>query len=59
MTNDKELRARVKLSLRLDKALRQQIEDAADRSLRTMNAEIIWRLRASLAEQAADQAAHP
>jgi hypothetical protein len=53
-----KFRGRVQISLRLDKELRQQIENAADRSLRTMNAEIIWRLRASIAEQMADEGAH-
>jgi hypothetical protein len=38
-TDDKELQARAQLSLRRNKALRQQIEDAANRSRRTMNAE--------------------
>lgn len=53
MTTDKEPTRVKKLSVRVDEALRQQLQAAADHSLRSMNAEIIWRLRASLAEQAA------
>ncbi len=46
---------RVQLSLRLDERLRSQIEAAASHTLRSMNAEIVFRLKASLA-QTADEA---
>ena len=38
----------VHLTLRFDEELRQQLEDAANRSIRSMNSEIIFRLRTSL-----------
>jgi hypothetical protein len=37
----------VNLTLRFDEELRQQLEDAANRSIRSMNSEIIFRLRTS------------
>jgi hypothetical protein len=52
-THAKDSTDEVYLKLRLDEALRQQIADAAQDSLRSMNSEIIVRLRKSLAEQAA------
>ncbi len=56
MATDKELADRAQLSLRFDERLRRQIEDAAGRSLRSMNSEIIWRLKSSF-EQSSDDVA--
>ena len=38
------------LSLRLDEPLRQQLVTAAKRSVRSLNGEIVWRLRQSFQE---------
>jgi hypothetical protein len=52
-THARESPDEVHLKLRLDEALRQQIADAAKSSLRSMNSEIVYRLRKSLSKQAA------
>jgi predicted HicB family RNase H-like nuclease len=39
----------VKLNLRLDEGLHKQLAAEAKRSIRSLNGEIIWRLRQSLA----------
>jgi predicted HicB family RNase H-like nuclease len=46
----------VKLNLRLDERLHQQLADEAKRSVRSINGEIVWRLRSSL-DQQSDRAA--
>jgi hypothetical protein len=42
----------VKLVLRLDAGLHQSLADQAHHSVRSLNSEIIWRLRQSLATAA-------
>ena len=42
---------RVQVSLRFDETLRQRLEDAAKASLRSMNSEIIFRLKTSFERQ--------
>lgn len=42
----------VALTVRFDEELRRQLADAADRSVRSMNSEIIFRLRTSFDHEA-------
>jgi len=42
---------RIQVSVRFDEALRQRLEDAAKASLRSMNSEIIFRLKTSFERQ--------
>jgi predicted HicB family RNase H-like nuclease len=44
------------LRVRCDETLHQQIADAAQRSLRSMTREVIYRLRTSLKDDPADRA---
>jgi hypothetical protein len=50
-SRDSLLTERVQVSVRFDEALRQRLEDAAKASLRSMNAEIIFRLKTSFERQ--------
>ena len=47
----------VKTNLRIDEQLHQRLAEAAGRSVRSINGEIIYRLRRSFDREAAEQAA--
>ena len=49
---ERRLRTPVTRTLRFDKALRQQLEEAASRSVRSVNSEIIFRLLSTFKQEA-------
>lgn len=48
---------RIKLQLRINETLRQRLAEEAKRSVRSLNAEIIYRLRSSFERQQNEAAA--
>jgi hypothetical protein len=50
---ERDLNDPVALKLRFNEALRRQIADAAKRSVRSINSEIVYRLRTSFGDEVA------
>ena len=48
---ERRLRTPVTRTLRFDEALRQQLEKAASRSVRSVNSEIVFRLRSTFRQE--------
>jgi predicted HicB family RNase H-like nuclease len=53
----KELSKTTRLNLRFDEALRQQLEGAAQRSERSLNREIVYRVKSTFERQPDEAAA--